>query len=76
MGADGVGKTSLIHQFLTEDRETSNNSKLGAIMNSTRKITVDNEEYLLEVVDCEELGYSVKSNLKHILFNLSLLQVW
>lgn len=58
VGAEGVGKTSLINQFLsyTEDREASN-GKLGAIMNSTRKMNVDNEEYLLEIVECEELGY-------------------
>jgi GTPase SAR1 family protein len=56
IGAEGVGKTLLINHFIStsEDREALNN-KLGAIMNSTRKITVDNEEYMLELIECEEL---------------------
>jgi GTPase SAR1 family protein len=57
VGAEGVGKSMLINQFLStsEDRESLN--KLGAIMNSTRKLNVDNEEYSLELIECEEFRY-------------------
>lgn len=58
IGAVGVGKTLLFNQFLSssEDREANGNN-LGALINSTRNLVVDNEEYLLELLECEEFGY-------------------
>lgn len=56
IGAQGVGKTLLFNQFLSasEDREANH---LGALIESTRSFHVDNEEYLLELLECEEFGY-------------------
>jgi GTPase SAR1 family protein len=54
IGAGGVGKSSLLHQFLSTSEDHNN---LGAIINSTRNLTVDNEQYLLELIECEEFGY-------------------
>ena len=57
IGAEGVGKSLLVNHFLStaEDRD----SGLGAIINSTRNLMVDNQEYLLELLECEEFGYDL-----------------
>ncbi len=58
IGAENIiGKSSLINQFLSSDEKDSSVNKLGAIINSTQKIKIDNDEYSVELIECEELRY-------------------
>lgn len=66
VGAENVGKSSLINQFISaEDKAGApsgaaiggSGDKLGAIISSIRKISVDGKEYELELIECEEFRY-------------------